>query len=1484
VLQLALESVANVTHRGAVGADARTGDGAGVLTQMPRAFFARELTRLGVTDFRPQDVAVAMFFFPSEEQIRARCQGIVERTCDRHGLRRLAWRPVPVDPEGLGDKARATQPDIQQLIIGRPLGMDDNDFERVLFLARKEIERRVTNEGIGSFYVPSMSPNTVVYKGLVVPAQLAGFYRDLADPLYETALAVFHQRYSTNTFPTWFLAQPFRMLAHNGEINTEWGNRNWMAAREPDLASPIWNADVEWLKPICWNGGSDSAGLDNALEAIERSGRDVLHTMMMLVPEAWEHMADMDAARRAFYEYHSCLTEPWDGPAALAFSDGRTVAAALDRNGLRPARYKVTRDGLVVMGSEVGMVEIDDADVVEKGRLGPGEMIAVDTRAGRLLRNAEIKGEIAARRPYGEWLARRLVRLETRLNGEAAGHAPAPRVQKADLPALWRAFGWTQEDVREIVTPMAAEGLDPKWSMGDDAPIAALSGFPRPLYSYFRQRFAQVTNPPIDPLLEGLVMSLDTYLGRRGNLFAEAEEHARLVHVPSPILLDDEMAALSRQEFGATVLPVTYDPDGGEAGLDEALKALCRAAVAAVDGGSTLLILTDLGVRAGEGGAAGLGAIPALLATGAVHHHLIREGKRMRADLIVQTGEAWDIHHLACLIGYGAGAVHPYLALAASRAFAGQRGFESTPESELEARYRKAADKGLLRIMSKMGISAVSSYRGAQIFEAVGVSQALIDRCFNGTPSRIGGIGLPEVAQEVLRRYDDAFRPDQPLAARLPDMGFIRYKKDGEFHGYNRLAVVAMQKAARSGEWDDYVAYRDLMHAGSPRALRDVLDLVPLGPAVPVDEVEPVENIIARFSTQAMSLGALSPEAHATLAVAMNRIGAKSNTGEGGEDPAWWKPFPDGPFAGERANSKGKQVAAARFGVTPEYLQHAEELEIKIAQGAKPGEGGQLPAHKVTGMIARLRHAIPGIPLISPPPHHDIYSIEDLAQLIYDLKTANPRARVGVKLVAESGVGTIAAGVAKAYADYVLISGHDGGTGASPLSSIKNAGCPWEIGLAETQQVLVMNDLRGRVRLRTDGGLKTGRDVLVAALLGAEEFGFGTAAVIAIGCDMARQCHLNTCPTGIATQREDLRAKFTGTPEQVIHFFYHVAQDVRLGLAALGARTIDEVVGRSDLLRQKSIEEHPRARLLDLSAVLAQIDPEGRRPRRSQQARNDRTGYEPLDDAIIPLAMPALERGEPVSLSFPIRNSQRTVGARLSGEIARRHGDAGLPDGTVRLRFNGSAGQSFGAFLAPGVQLILQGEANDYVGKGMHGGEIAVFPPARASFSAFRNTIAGNTVLYGATGGSLYVAGRAGERFAVRNSGAQAVVEGTGDHCCEYMTGGTVVVLGETGRNFAAGMSHGLAFVLDEHGTFPQRVNRELVSLERLEDTDHEAELRRLIERHSQLTGSGRAEHILHQWSSYRSLFWAVVPHPPQVDTETPARPAARTVAARTAV
>ncbi|HET7772001.1 MAG TPA: glutamate synthase large subunit, partial [Chloroflexota bacterium] len=1031
-----------------------------------------------------------------------------------------------------------------------------------------------------------------------------------------------------------------------------------------------------------------------------------------------------------------------------------------------------------------------------------------------------------------------------------------------DLPVLHRAFGYTFEDLSKVLEPMGADGKDAVWSMGDDAPLAVLSTKQRPLYGYFRQRFAQVTNPPIDSLREGVVMSLDTYLGRRRNLFEETPEHAALVHVPSPFLLDDELEALTHPDLRAKMLDATWSLDEG---LEAGLTTLCRAAAEAVDAGHPLLLLTDRAVSAGRA------PIPALLATGAVHHHLIREGKRMRADLILQTGEAWDIHHFACLLGYGAGAIHPYLALASVRAMRGQRGFEQTTTAELEAHLKKAVDLGLLKIMSKMGISAIGSYRGAQIFEAVGISQELVDRCFTGTPTKIGGIRLADVESDVRRRHDEAYRPEAPLPPRLPNIGYLSYRKDGEHHGYNRLMVIAAQKAARSGDQADYQAFAELVSAAPPRAIRDVLEWVPAGPPVPLDEVEPAHEIVKRFASSAMSLGALSPEAHRTLAIAMNRLGARSNTGEGGEDPDWWKPFEDGPFKGERANSKIKQVASARFGVTPEYLQNAEEIEIKIVQGAKPGEGGQLPAQKVSPFIAKLRHAIPGITLISPPPHHDIYSIEDLAQLIYDLKVANPRARVGVKLVAESGVGTIAAGVVKAYADYVLIAGHDGGTGASPMSSIKNAGVPWEIGLAETQQVLLLNDLRGRVRVRTDGGLKTGRDVVIASLLGADEFGFGTMAVIAIGCDMARQCHLNTCPTGIATQRPELRAKFAGTPEMVAHYFMHVAADVRASLAQIGVRSMAELTGRSDLLRYRAPAEPAKAGLLDLSALLAQVDPSGRRPRRSVKDRNDREGDKPLDDEIVREALPALERGEKVQLRYRVRNSQRTIGARVSGEIARRWSDTGLPDDSLTLDLTGSAGQSLGAFLAPGVRITLRGQANDYVGKGMHGGEIVVAPPEGATYEPHRTTIMGNTVLYGATGGRLFVSGRAGERFGVRNSGATAVVEGVGDHCCEYMTGGMIVVLGDTGRNFAAGMSHGRAFVLDESGTFPQRVNRELVSLERLVDEGSEGEVRELVREHVEKTGSARGRAILEDWERRREQFWAVVPHPPQIDTESAA-------------
>jgi glutamate synthase (NADPH/NADH) large chain/glutamate synthase (ferredoxin) len=1466
ILQKAVESVVNLTHRGAIAADGRSGDGAGVLTQLPRKLLLRELTRMGVTDVAAEDLAAGMMFLPRESENGAVCaRTITEAAIARQGLRCLGWREVPVDAEALGAGAAATQPRIEQVLIARPAGLEESDFERALYLARKEIECRAEEEGLDTFYVPSLSCRTLVYKGLLVAPQLARFYPDLRDPDYDTALAVYHQRYSTNTFPNWFLAQPFRRLAHNGEINTLQGNQNWIRAREPELASEVWGERIRELVPVIQAGGSDSAKLDNVLELLENSGRDILHSMMMLVPEPWENMPHMDRAWRDFYEYHASLQEPWDGPAALAFSDGVIVGATLDRNGLRPARYKITRQGVVVMGSEVGATEIDDGDIVEKGRLGPGQMIAVDTRAGRLLTNVDIKGEVAARQPYGKWVRAQMLHLDDLLaDGERKieddGNGSAPHPAPSHLPAVpvdllerQKAFGYTHEDLTMIVQPMIEEAKEPVYSMGDDTPLAVLGRKPRLLYSYFRQKFAQVTNPPIDHLREELVMSLNCYLGQRRSLLQETPEHAHLLHLARPVLRDHELERIweiDDPSFQPVTIPAVFPAAEGVAGLERGVARMCAAAAEAVDAGRTVLVLSDRGVDAQHA------PVPMLLAVGAVHHHLIRAGKRMRVDLIAETGEAWDVHQTALLIGYGAGAVNPYLALATLCELVESGEVTGLSADEAIHNYLHALDHGLLKIISKMGISTITSYRGAQIFEAIGLAREVVDRYFTDTPSPVGGIGLEQIAEDVLHRHVEAFGDGSP--ARLNDYGLFRYRRDGEYHAFNPQIVKTLHQAMKSGDYKSYRAFSEMVNAREPTAIRDLLRFKSDRSPVPLDEVEPVEDIRKRFTTTAMSLGALSPEAHETLAIAMNRMGAKSNTGEGGEDPTWFYPKPNGDWS----NSAIKQVASGRFGVTPEYLANAIQLEIKMAQGSKPGEGGQLPGHKVSPYIARIRHAVPGIPLISPPPHHDIYSIEDLAQLIYDLKQANPRARVGVKLVAESGVGTIAAGVAKAYADVILISGHDGGTGASPLSSIKHAGVPWEIGLAETQQVLVLNNLRGRVLLRTDGGLKTARDVVVAAMLGAEEYGFGTAAVVAIGCKMARQCHLNTCPVGVATQREDLRAKFDGTPEMAVTFFTHLAAEVREILAELGYRSVQELIGRSDLLEQVSDAGNPRANLLDLGALLAQVDPSGERPRFRVQERNNRPGV-PLDDAILVDVRPALEDKTPVRLEYAVHNTDRTLATKIAGEIAHRFGDAGLPEGTVEIKFNGSAGQSFGAFNIRGLRLILTGEANDYVGKGMHGGEIVLRPPDGASFAGHENTIMGNTVLYGATGGSLFAAGRAGERFAVRNSGARAVVEGVGDHGCEYMTGGIVVVLGPTGRNFGAGMTNGIAFVLDEGRDLGKKLNTELVTKARVHAAKDVQLLKSMIIRHYHLTGSHRARTILAEWNKYLPLFWQVLPYAP---------------------
>ncbi len=1457
ILEMALTCVTNLTHRGALDADAKTGDGAGVSFQIPRKFFAEAAAKLG-HDVRPEDVAVGMVFLPGNcEDEAGRCRRALTVAATEHGLRVFGWRVVPVDPGVLGDAAAKSQPRIEQILLGRPGGADDAAFERACFLARKQAERWAREEGHRDFYIASMSSRTIVYKGLLVAHQLNKFYQDLRDERFETPLALFHQRYSTNTFPNWILSQPFRFLAHNGEINTIQGNCNWTRAREADIASPIWGDKIDLIKPIIQDDDfSDSARLDNALETLIMSGRDILHALMMLVPEAWENMPAMPRSRRDFYEYHACLSEPWDGPASIAFTDGSIAGAVLDRNGLRPARYIRTADGIVVMGSEVGMVPLDESTVVEKGRLGPGQMIAVDTARGKLLLNDEIKDAVASRQPYGEWLNGRRLRLDEHLGTCSITEVQPP----PDLPRLQAAFGFTREELQYTIKPMAGDAKEPTWSMGDDAPLAVLDALKKPVYNYFKQKFAQVTNPPIDPIREELVMSLDTYLGRRLNWLYATPDHACLLHLTSPLMIDEEVDAIRAMDdgdFSAQTLSVLFPVAGGGEGIIGALDRLCQEAVCAIDAGKNILILSDRGV--GERQA----PVPMPLAVGAVHHHLIRAGKRMRASIVAETGEARNVHQIACLIGFGASAVNPYLAFATISQMFFDGEFKNEPDvATIESNYDKAVDAGLLKIISKMGISTISAYHGAQIFEAVGLAPEVMERCFAGTPSRVGGIGFRELAEDVLERHAAAFAPE----VSLPVGGHIRYRKDGEYHLNNPEVVRTLHRATmESRTYEEYDKYRAMVENRPPTALRDLLGFVPLGPSIHPDDVEPAENLMRRFATGAMSLGALSPETHETIAIAMNRIGGKANTGEGGEETRRLYERRNG----DSPNSHIKQVASARFGVTPWYLEAARELEIKMAQGSKPGEGGQLPGTKVSTYIAEVRHTLPGTPLISPPPHHDIYSIEDLAQLIYDLKQVNPRAKISVKLVAEEGVGTIAAGVAKGYADVIQISGEAGGTGASPLSSIKHAGLPWEMGLAETQQVLVMNDLRSRVVVRTDGGFHTGRDVIIAALLGSEEYGFGTIALIALGCQMARQCHLNTCPVGIASQREDLRKKFKGVPEDLVTFFSHVAQEVRQHLAYMGARTLDEIIGRTDLLRQVERPERPRAQKLDLTPLIRWDA--GCRPRRHLQERNDRNETT-LDDRILFEAAPALDHGVAVELIYPIANTNRTVGARVSGEIAHRYHDTGLPEGAIVVNFAGSAGQSFGAFNHKGLRLVLRGEANDYVGKGMGGGEIAIRPSELAKFESHENVIIGNTCLYGATGGSLFAAGRAGERFAVRNSGAKAVVEGVGDHGCEYMTEGVVVILGPTGRNFGAGMSNGIAYVLDETGDFPSKLNPELIAIRRIASRDADGAvrvrspqdvemLRALITRHVQLTNSRRGREILDNWDHFQPMFWKVAPH-----------------------
>jgi glutamate synthase (NADPH/NADH) large chain/glutamate synthase (ferredoxin) len=1448
ILQTAIEAVVRLSHRGAVSADGRTGDGAGILTQVPLRLMQRELAARNLHHVAATDVGLGMVYLPQAgTTTNAQAVEIVNDVLEEQGIPLLGWRRVPVDAAALGAIAAQTAPDIQQVLVQRPDGKDDIAFERALYVARRSIQGAASRAGIDELYLPSFSHRTVVYKALIIANQLPEFYQDLRDPDFETALAVFHQRYSSNTFPTWQLAQPFRFLAHNGEFNTLWGNRNWTRAREHSMIAAAWDERVGAGIPFIDPEGSDSASLDNLAELIHLSGRDILHTLAMMLPEAWENNEDMDPDLRAFHSYHAGVTEPWEGPASLAFSDGRIAAACLDRIGLRPARYKVTRSGMVIVASEASAKVIPDADMIEKGRIGPGEMIAVDTENKCLLTNRDIKERLAKKAPYRAWLEERRVRAQSSL--------PKPEDSLAfdqhSLGTLHRVFGYSNEELRVVLDPMGKEGKDAVWSMGNDIPLAVLSSQPRSFFNYFKQRFAQVTNPPIDSLRESLVMSLRSYIGGRGNLLTETPDHAHLFEFDSPLLDHGQFRNLVHQidhAFSSVTLSTLYPVAEGRYGLEEALQRLCSQAEQSIDEGRTVLILSDLNVDPAHA------PMPILLAASAVHQHLARARKRMQASIVVESGEVWDIHHFACLLGHGVGFVYPYLALETIRHLAETDRRQTVDTLTAWQNYRLAVDDGLLKIMSKMGICTLSGYRGAQIFEIVGLNSRVSSYYFTGTPSRIEGLGLKEIAAEVANRHAAAFA--ERKNGRLPDYGLYRFRRNGEYHAYSPASVKALQKAAITGDMADYRQYTEIVYGRPATCLRDLLEFVPRSP-IPLDEVESVESIRRRFTTQAMSLGALSPEAHKAIAIAMNRIGGRSNTGEGGEDPEWYKPLPNG----DSANCAVKQVASARFGVTTEYLVRARELEIKMAQGSKPGEGGQLPAFKVSPFIARIRHAIPGIPLISPPPHHDIYSIEDIAQLIYDLKQVNPRAHVGVKLVSEAGVGTVAVGVAKAYADYVLISGQDGGTGASPLSSIKNGGLPWELGLAETQQTLMRNNLRSRIRVRVDGGFKTGRDVIVGAMLGGEEFGFATGSLVAIGCDMARQCHLNTCPTGVATQREDLRKKFTGTPEMLVNYLTLVAAEVREFLAQLGFRTLEEIIGRTDLLRQRVEPENAKANTIDLLPLLAEVDPSGALPRVSQQEWNNPEGTT-LDDVMLQDAAAGIEGKQRVRLTYEVQNYMRSIGARVAGAIADKHTDAGLSKGSVALTFNGSAGQSFGAFCVPGMTMTLYGEAQDYVGKCMTGGEIAVAPSQDAPLSFDKNVLIGNTCLYGATGGSLFVAGQVGERFAVRNSGAEAVVEGAGDHCCEYMTRGIVVVLGEVGYNFGAGMAAGIAYVLDENNTFSRRYNPEMVDIEPLTDGEDINTLRHLLKRHVAVTGSPRGQEILDDFGRYLPKFWKVFPKP----------------------
>jgi glutamate synthase (NADPH/NADH) large chain len=1491
IIRRGLQILVNLDHRGAVGADPLVGDGAGCLIQIPDALLRDWADRRGLALPAPGRYAVAMCFLPRDEAARTFAIRHFERFIKAEGQSLLGWRDVPIENAGLGSRVLETMPTIRQAIVVRSAKIADQDaFERKILTIRKqtlnsiaELSQKHGLPGLRELYMPSFSTRTVVYKGLLLAPQVESFYEDLRNPLTTSALALVHQRFSTNTFPSWKLAHPYRFLAHNGEINTVRGNVNWMHARRDSMSSDLLGPDLDKMLPLIPHGQSDTACIDNALELLLAGGYSLAHAMMMLIPEAWAGNPLMDHDRRAFYEYHAALMEPWDGPAAIAFTDGRQIGATLDRNGLRPARYIVTEDDQVIMASEAGVLPVPEDKIVRKWRLQPGKMLLIDLEEGRIIDDDEIKRKLAVEHPYDDWLKATQCKLEE-LPEPPEAAAPALANDPDTLLHRQQAFGYTQEDVQFFLEPMAKEGDDPIGSMGTDTPLAVLSRQPKLLYNYFKQNFAQVTNPPIDPIREELVMSLVSMIGPRPNLLGHhAGTHFRL-EVAQPILSNADLekirsiSTLINGAFRTHTLDATWAAADGEGGLTQVLERLCREATEAVLAGNNILILSDRSVSAARV------PVPALLATASVHHHLIRQGLRTRTGLVVETGEAREVHHFCVLAGYGAEAINPYVAFETLEQI---RLRNSLPIKSYEAQknYLKAIGKGILKVMSKMGISTYQSYCGAQIFDAVGLSSALIERYFTGTATTIEGVGLAELAREALARHRHAYG-DSPVHETMLDAGGdYQFRLRGEDHAWTPDSIARLQHAARGNSGDDYRAYAQSINEQSERLLtiRGLMELRLAETAVPLDEVEPAKEIVKRFATGAMSFGSISREAHTTLAMAMNRIGGKSNTGEGGEEADRYKPLPNG----DSMRSAIKQVASGRFGVTAEYLVNADDIQIKMAQGAKPGEGGQLPGHKVDKNIARVRHSTPGVGLISPPPHHDIYSIEDLAQLIHDLKNVNTQARISVKLVSEVGVGTVAAGVSKARADHVTIAGFEGGTGASPLTSLTHAGSPWEIGLAETQQTLVLNGLRGRIAVQVDGGLRTGRDVVVGALLGADEFGFATAPLIAAGCIMMRKCHLNTCPVGIATQDPVLRARFTGQPEHVINFFFFIAEEVRGLMAKLGFRTFAEMIGRVDRLDARRVVGHWKAKGVDLSRLLFQA-PAAPGVAIFNSERQEHHLDRALDRELIAAAAPALDRGEPVRIDAEIRNVHRTVGAMLSGEIARRYGHAGLTEDMIAIHTTGTAGQSFGAFLARGVTLQLSGDANDYVGKGLSGGRLVVRQPAEARREPTENIIVGNTVLYGAIAGEAYFEGVAGERFAVRNSGAVAVVEGVGDHGCEYMTGGVVVVLGETGRNFAAGMSGGVAYVYDPDGRFSALCNGAMVELDGVAhaeaaqaddpgrprqrsisvenagmgdmlrfDADR---LRILLERHHLYTGSARARALLEDWAAALPRFVKVMP------------------------